>query len=57
MDRACKQQQLFGERGFTRIGVRNDGESAAPGNFLVDTHVWPGQAFARDAANAVRRAL
>jgi len=32
LDRARKQQELFGQRGFTRVGVGNDGKSpAAPG--------------------------
>ena len=34
LDGAAEQQQLFGERSFTRIWVRNDCESAAPGRFV-----------------------
>ena len=29
LNRAGEQQQFFGERGFTRVGVGNNGESAA----------------------------
>lgn len=31
-----EQQELLGERGFTRIRVRNDGEGTAPSHLLGD---------------------
>ena len=33
MNCAREQQQLFGQRGFARVGVRNDGKGAAAHNF------------------------
>ncbi|MNI50030.1 hypothetical protein D3C73_1046690 [compost metagenome] len=38
LDRACEQQQLFGQRGLARVGVGNDRERSAPRNFLRDIH-------------------
>lgn len=33
---AAKPQQFFGQRGFTGIGVGNDGKGAAAGNFSIE---------------------
>jgi hypothetical protein len=33
LDRAREQQQLFRQRGFTRVGVGNDGKGAAAAGF------------------------
>ena len=33
---AAEPQQLFGQRGFTCVRVRDDGESAPPGQFFGD---------------------
>ena len=39
LDRATEQKQLFGQRGFSRIRVRNDGESPPGGYFAaVNAH-------------------
>ena len=35
MDRAALQQQLLGQRGLARVGVRDDGEGAAVGHRRV----------------------
>ncbi len=34
LDRAAEPQQLFRQRGFAGVGVGNDGESTATGNFV-----------------------
>lgn len=34
LDRTTKQQQLFSERGFTRVGMGDDGEGAAAVEFV-----------------------
>jgi len=36
LNRARKQQQFFGQRGFTRIRVRNNAESTTAGDFARD---------------------
>jgi hypothetical protein len=38
VDGARKQQQFFRQRGFTRIGVRNDGESAPAARLVGKRH-------------------
>ena len=38
MDRAAGQQQLFGERGLARVGVRNDREGTAVRHFNFPRH-------------------
>ena len=50
VDGPRKQQQLFGERGFTRVGVRDDGKRAATAHFrgnirhsLRLSPPWPSQ--------------
>jgi hypothetical protein len=40
LDRAREQQQLFGQRGFTRIGVGDDGKGAAAAGFSEKRHEW-----------------
>jgi len=35
LDGATEQQQLFGQRGFTRIRMRNDRECTPAGDFLL----------------------
>ena len=45
-NRTGKQQQLFGERGFPRIGVRDDRETATSFDFVLqrqfDSLITPG---------------
>ena len=36
LDRAGVQQQLLGQRGLAGVGVRNDGEGAAPRDFALE---------------------
>ncbi len=36
LDRAAEPQHFLGEGGFTRVGVGNDGESAAAEDFFVE---------------------
>jgi hypothetical protein len=38
VDRAREQQELFSQRGFARVGVRDDGKGAAAAGFLGVGH-------------------
>ena len=53
LDRTRKKQQLFGERRFTGIRVRNNGERSASRDFSLNTH---GGGFYRLAQPACVRA-
>jgi len=38
LHRTAVKQQLLRQRGFTRVGMRNDGERAPPLDFFGDIH-------------------
>jgi len=38
LHRAAIKQELFRQRGFTRVRMRNDGESSPPLDFFINTH-------------------
>ena len=40
LDRSGKEQQFFRQGGFTRVGVRNDAESAAARRLLLESHTF-----------------
>ena len=42
LDSAAKQQEFFGQGGFTGIGVSNNGKCSAPRYFVVIFHSFSG---------------
>ena len=56
LDRAAVEQQLLGERGLARVGVRDDGEGAAAGDLAAELGRAPKMAEVPSYAGLVRTA-